>query len=153
MARVAETREMTSARGREAIIAALPGLIKRITATGVASLDVRVGEARLSLRTGAQLVERSIPAGEVLAPVAPETLYAIVSPLSGVAYYASAPDQPPYIKVGDRVEVGQTVALIEAMKVFNEIHTDRAGRVVRLGVAPGQVVTTGAALVFLDVDS
>ena len=69
-----------------------------------------------------------------------------------MAYFAAGPEQPPYIDVGDVVRAGQVVALVEAMKVFNEIHTDRSGRVVRLGVTPGDVVATGTPLVFLELD-
>jgi biotin carboxyl carrier protein len=50
------------------------------------------------------------------------------------------------------VRVGQVVALVEAMKVFNEIHTDRGGRVVRFGVTPGDVVSAGTPLVYLQPD-
>ncbi len=141
--------------GRKAVVGALPRLIAQMDASGVSEVDVRVGTARILVRTAdglahAQAVERT-GASDAVAP-ATDNLFAVISPLTGVAYFAPAPDQPPYVKVGELVEAGQTVALVEAMKVFNEIHSERAGRVARLGVTPGQVVSTGTALVFIEVD-
>ncbi len=141
--------------GRRAVAGALPRLIAQMEASGVSEVDVRVGTARVLVRTAdvlahAQAVVRT-GAGDAVAP-AVDHLFAVVSPLTGVAYFAPAPDQPPYVKVGEMVEAGQTVALVEAMKVFNEIHTERAGRVARLGVTPGQVISTGTPLLFIEVD-
>lgn len=141
--------------GRKAVVGALPRLIAQMEASGVSEVDVRVGTARVLVRTAdvlahAQAVVRT-GSGDAVA-AAEDHLFAVTSPLTGVAYFAPAPDQPPYVKVGELVEAGQTVALVEAMKVFNEIHTERAGRVARLGVTPGQVVSTGTALVFIEVD-
>ena len=79
-------------------------------------------------------------------------LHTVVSPLSGVAYYSPGPEQPPYVGIGEVVRAGQVVALVEAMKVFNEIHTDRGGRVVRMCVTPGEVVTTGTPLLLIEPD-
>ncbi len=141
--------------GRRAVVGALPRLIAQMEASGVSEVDVRVGTARVLVRTAAvlahaQAVVRS-STGDATAP-AVDHLFAVVSPLTGVAYFAPAPDQPPYVRVGEMVEAGQTVALVEAMKVFNEIHTERSGRVARLGVTPGQVISSGTPLVFIEVD-
>lgn len=137
--------------GRKAVVGALPRLIAQMEASGVSEVDVRVGTARVLVRTADVLAHARTGSGDAVAP-AEDHLFAVTSPLTGVAYFAPAPDQPPYVKVGELVEAGQTVALVEAMKVFNEIHTERAGRVARLGVTPGQVVSTGTALVFIEVD-
>ncbi|WP_176728882.1 acetyl-CoA carboxylase biotin carboxyl carrier protein [Thermogemmatispora onikobensis] len=64
----------------------------------------------------------------------------IVAPLSGVYYSAPSPDAPPFISVGDVIQVGQTVALIEAMKSFNEVPSPVAGRVTKILVENGAVV-------------
>src|SRR5207302_2593817 len=72
----------------------------------------------------------------VAAPTAREdTGVAIIAPLTGVYYSAPSPTSPPYVSAGDVVQVGQVVALIEAMKVFNEVQAEVAGRVNAL-VAP-----------------
>lgn len=72
---------------------------------------------------------------------------AITAPLTGVYYSASSPASPPFVSVGDVVQVGQIVALIEAMKVFNEVQAEVSGRVVKLPVKNGEVVQKGSALI------
>jgi acetyl-CoA carboxylase biotin carboxyl carrier protein len=71
---------------------------------------------------------------------------AIVAPLTGVYYSAPSPMSPPFVTPGDIVHVGQVVALIEAMKVFNEIQAEVSGRVVALAATSGEVVQKGSAL-------
>ena len=64
----------------------------------------------------------------------------ILAPLTGVYYTAPSPTSPPFVHPGDIVHVGQVVALIEAMKVFNEIQSEVAGRVVEIVGINGDVV-------------
>jgi acetyl-CoA carboxylase biotin carboxyl carrier protein len=61
-----------------------------------------------------------------------ENLVVIKSPIVGTFYISSAPDAPPYIKVGDIVKPGQVVCIIEAMKLMNEIESDVAGKIVKI---------------------
>ena len=68
------------------------------------------------------------------------------SPLTGVYYAAPSPTSPSFIKVGDTVAVGQTIALIEAMKVFSEIPSEVSGRVIAINVQNGNVVKKGETL-------
>ena len=68
------------------------------------------------------------------------------APLTGVYYSAASPTVDPFVKVGDTIQIGQTVALIEAMKVFSEIPADVAGRVVAIKAKPGSVVKKGDVL-------
>ncbi len=75
---------------------------------------------------------------------------AVKSPMVGTAYLASAPTAPPFVAVGDAVQAGQVLLLIEAMKVMNQIHAPRAGRVAQILVADGAPVEYGQALVVLD---
>jgi acetyl-CoA carboxylase biotin carboxyl carrier protein len=77
--------------------------------------------------------------------------YDVISPISGVFYRASAPDVPPSVEIGDLVEAGQTVGLVEAMKVFNEIVSERAGRVVEIPAQSGELVSAGQVLVSLEI--
>jgi len=74
----------------------------------------------------------------------------IASPLVGTFYRSSSPDMPPLVEVGDRVEVGQPLCIVEAMKVFNEITADRAGAVLAIPAQNGQLVQVGQVLVVLD---
>jgi acetyl-CoA carboxylase biotin carboxyl carrier protein len=121
---------------------------------GVVSLDVRIGRARLAVKTsaGTHAVVGTHGTGDP-SNFIEDDLHAILSPLSGVAYLSPGPDQAPYVGVGDVVRAGQVVALIEAMKVFNEIHADRGGRVVRFGVASGDVVGADTPLIYLEPDN
>lgn len=70
------------------------------------------------------------------APVAPagKKLIEIKSPMIGTLYRSSSPDKPSFVNIGDEVKVGQTVCVIEAMKLFNEIESDVAGRIVQVMV-------------------
>jgi len=73
-------------------------------------------------------------------------LHIIKSPIVGTFYEASAPGAEPYIKVGDQIESGQVVCIVEAMKLMNEIESDVAGEVVKRMVASGQPVEYGQPL-------
>ncbi|PNL92333.1 acetyl-CoA carboxylase biotin carboxyl carrier protein [Aerococcus viridans] len=92
--------------------------------------------------------ETTAPATEKATPSAP-TMSAgktIDSPLVGVVYLAKNPDHPAFKKVGDSVEAGETVCIVEAMKVMNEIPADISGTVVNVLVEDGQVVEFGQPL-------
>ncbi len=71
----------------------------------------------------------------------------IFAPLTGVFYVALSPTSPPFVNLGEVVHVGQVIALIEAMKVFNEIQSEVAGRVVALVANNGDVVHKGDVLI------
>jgi acetyl-CoA carboxylase biotin carboxyl carrier protein len=73
-------------------------------------------------------------------------LHIIKSPIVGTFYEASAPGAEPYIKIGDQIESGQVVCIVEAMKLMNEIESDVAGEVVKRMVASGQPVEYGQPL-------
>ncbi|GCE48042.1 acetyl-CoA carboxylase biotin carboxyl carrier protein [Thermosporothrix hazakensis] len=72
---------------------------------------------------------------------------AINAPLTGVYYTASSPSTPPFVNVGDTISVGQVVALIESMKVFNEVVSDVSGRVTAILANNGDVVQKGSAII------
>jgi acetyl-CoA carboxylase biotin carboxyl carrier protein len=72
---------------------------------------------------------------------------AVVSPLTGVYYGAASPDSDPFVKVGDAVQAGQVVAIVEAMKVFNEVKSEISGTVVALPAKNGELVQKGDPLV------
>jgi acetyl-CoA carboxylase biotin carboxyl carrier protein len=118
--------------------------------------DTDVVELRYA-RPGLRLRLRRRPAaggdvaeGAGATAAAPEALHPLGAPLTGVFYRAPAPDAEPYVREGEWVEAGRVVGLIEAMKVFNEVQADVAGRVVRFLAASGQLVQQGAPLLYLD---
>jgi acetyl-CoA carboxylase biotin carboxyl carrier protein len=75
---------------------------------------------------------------------------AVASPMVGVAYLSPDPESPNFVSVGQRVEAGQTLLLIEAMKTFNQIKAPRAGTVSRIVVSTATPVEFGEVLMILD---
>ncbi len=84
------------------------------------------------------------------APVAPaaeeEALHTVKSPIVGTFYEAPSPGSPPFIKVGDHVNAGQVLCIVEAMKLMNEIEADATGEIVKILVNNGQPVEYGQPL-------
>ncbi len=79
--------------------------------------------------------------------VAADGRLAVRAPLTGIFYSAPSPGSPPYVAVGREVVVGQIIGLIEAMKLFNEIKSDQAGRVVRVIAEDGALVKAKQPLI------
>jgi len=74
----------------------------------------------------------------------------VKAPLTGIFYTSPSPGAMPYVSVGDHVSVGQVIGLIEAMKLFNEIKSDLAGRVARIAVESGSLVKARQPLIEVD---
>ena len=85
-------------------------------------------------------------APEVQETVAKEDLQYIKSPIVGIVYLAPSPDDSTFVQVQDKVQVGQPVCIIEAMKIMNEITADFSGEVVEVLVENGQMVDYGQEL-------
>ncbi|MGA9355547.1 MAG: acetyl-CoA carboxylase biotin carboxyl carrier protein [Terriglobales bacterium] len=75
-----------------------------------------------------------------------ERLHIVRSPIVGTFYESPSPGSPPFIKVGDMLEVGQVLCIVEAMKLMNEIECDAAGELVKKLVANGQPIEYGQEL-------
>jgi acetyl-CoA carboxylase biotin carboxyl carrier protein len=84
------------------------------------------------------------------APVAAATFKKITAPIIGVFYLASAPGAETFANVGDRVEVGQVVCILEAMKLMNEITSDYSGIVRRILPENGALVSLGEELFWIE---
>jgi acetyl-CoA carboxylase biotin carboxyl carrier protein len=82
-----------------------------------------------------------------------EHLMSITSPMIGVFYRCPSPDSPPYIEVGEHIEVGQTIGLIEAMKVYSEVPSELAGRVVSVSAQNAKLVQQGDVLTVIDTSA
>jgi acetyl-CoA carboxylase biotin carboxyl carrier protein len=70
----------------------------------------------------------------------------VASPMAGIFFLASSPSSPPFVKLGEVVSAGQTIGLIEAMKVYNEIPSPIAGTLIEILVESGTVVQPGQVL-------
>jgi acetyl-CoA carboxylase biotin carboxyl carrier protein len=81
---------------------------------------------------------------------APANAKKVTAPVVGVFYRASSPGAEPFVSVGDRVSVGQTVCILEAMKLMNEITSDYAGVVTRILPQNGELVTLGEDLFWIE---
>ena len=136
-------------------------LIKRLEGSSVQRFAVEAGDTRIE-------IERGIPSGVSMAVGAPPAAAApsgledgagppevdgrhpIKAPLVGTFYAAGQPGAPPYVKVGDSVEVGQTVAIVEAMKLMNQVQADVAGKVAEIVLEDGQWVEFEQVLMYLE---
>jgi len=147
------------------MIRALAGLLAE---TGLNEIEYAVGDHRIRVsREAAQKAPaanghapaaQSSPAApspaeaEIAAPAtngaAPPG--ALTSPIVGIAYLAAQPGTPPFVRVGDTVGAGETLLIIEAMKVMNQIKAPRAGRVARIFVADAEPVEYGAPLMLIE---
>lgn len=98
--------------------------------------------------TAAPTQERSTAA----APTTSTRTHTIVSPIVGTFYRAPAPDADPFVRVGDHVVPGQTLCIVEAMKLMNEIESDVSGTVVKILVENGQPVEYNQPLFEIALD-
>ena len=124
-------------------------LCRLMRQAGLTEIDTTWGETRIWLR-GEQKQSRHIAAAAPIRPVPTVepsvTLVEIRSPLLGIFYRAPAPDRPPFVEVGDLIEEGQTVAVVEAMKVINDITAEVGGRIIEICVENGTLVNEGDLL-------
>jgi acetyl-CoA carboxylase biotin carboxyl carrier protein len=88
----------------------------------------------------------AVPAAPPAAAAEEAGLHSVKSPIVGTYYESPSPGSPPFVKVGDAVEAGQVLCIIEAMKLMNEIESDVAGEVVKKLASNGQPVEYGQAL-------
>ena len=86
------------------------------------------------------------PAAPAEAPAAEAGLHEVRSPIVGTFYESPSPGAPPFIKVGDVVQAGQVLCIIEAMKLMNEIEADASGEIVKKLASNGQPIEYGQAL-------
>lgn len=141
----------------KAIIAALEG-------TEVTRFEYRNDDERLTIRRGRETVPTVVtqPVGQVAAPVAPQAPAAptakeeesaaaapgviVTSPFVGTFYRAPAPEAPPFVELGQVVRKGQTLCIVEAMKLMNEIEAETGGKIVEIFVENGEPVEFGEPL-------
>jgi acetyl-CoA carboxylase biotin carboxyl carrier protein len=138
-------------------------LIRLVQRTGIGELEISSGgrTVRISARAGASNaaytpaapgppVEPNAAPARTAAQAETDRLRAVTSPMVGTFYRAPAPDADPYVEVGAQIEVGQTVCIVEAMKLMNEIESDVKGRIVQILVENAQPVEFGQKLFLVD---
>ena len=137
------------------------GLIRRLAdllaETGLSEIEYAIGDHRIRVtRGGARAPPQAPAAAPVAAAPAPQPVAngadqpgSVTAPMVGIAYLAAEPGAPPFVRVGDSVAEGQTLLIIEAMKVMNQIRSPHAGRVTRIFVEDADPVEYGAALMLI----
>jgi len=142
-------------------------LIQLVQKSGIGELEVSEGERTIRITAaplaapGGPVAYAAAPAQSAPAPAqaaAPQAaapnpdahLVTIVSPMVGTFYRAPAPDADPYVELNSQVDLGQTVCIVEAMKLMNEIESEVRGRIVRILVDNGQPVEYGQSLFLVD---
>jgi len=138
-------------------------LINIVNESGVAELEVQRGDNRVRIRrtqresrVGFTAVDSHAPAPAVAPPATPtaapkppepsEDELLVKSPIVGTFYEASSPSNPPFVRVGETVQPGAVLCIIESMKLMNEIEAEIAGVVTSKLVTNGQPVEYGEAL-------
>lgn len=80
----------------------------------------------------------------------PANVKRVTAPLTGVFYSSASPDAEPFVSVGGRIETGEVICILEAMKLFNEIQSDYSGTVVRIVAENGELVSQGDDLFWIE---
>ncbi len=154
-------------------------LVRLISATDIQELHLESGEVRIVIKRGGQVSAYSSPVytppsalptpeasspinlighspahgahgGEIALGVGEQF---IVAPMLGTFYAAPSPDSDPFVAEGDMVEPGQSVGIIEAMKMMNEIESDVGGRITRVLVQNAEPVEYGQPLMVVETDT
>jgi acetyl-CoA carboxylase biotin carboxyl carrier protein len=122
-------------------------VLEHVRASDATEVELASGELHLRLvrRPG-----RRGPAADLRPAAAPPDGTPLPAPLTGVFYRTSAPGTPPFVEVGDRVEAGAVVGLIETMKIFNEVLAERSGQISAILAESGQLVHAGDALMMIE---
>jgi len=146
----------------------LKKLIDLVQESGIGELEITEGEEKVKIVRGGQRAEVVPPGAPAPAtapgapapaaaqaapgpgvPAAPEG-HVVKSPMVGTFYRASSPDAEPFVEAGDTVKAGQTICIIEAMKLMNEIEADQDGVIKAILVENGQPVEYGEPLIVLE---
>jgi acetyl-CoA carboxylase biotin carboxyl carrier protein len=139
-----ELGELEVSTGGTTIILRSPSAIERsVAVTAAPALEVGIHPSEASVPAEGAAAGTASATATTVAPAKPS----VRAPLTGLFYGAPSPGATPYVKVGDHVAVGQIIGLIEAMKLFNEIKSDLAGRVVRVCADNGALVKAKQPLI------
>ncbi|WP_043622810.1 acetyl-CoA carboxylase biotin carboxyl carrier protein [Nonomuraea candida] len=121
----------------------------------VASVSLRLGECTLEVSWAHGQAPAAVPQQAPAAPVEEAddpALHSVTAPVVGTFYVAPEPGAPPFVQVGDRVSAGQTIGIVEAMKLMNPVKTERAGEVVEVVAGNADPVEFDQVLVLIRSD-
>ena len=135
--------EITEADGKVRIVKADPAAVALVPAGSVAHMPAPVMAAPVA--AAAAPVAAAAPAA---APA--ESGHVVKSPMVGTFYRSSSPGGKPFVEIGSEVKEGEPVCIIEAMKIMNEIESDKAGKIVKILCENGQAVEFGQPLFIVE---
>ncbi len=138
-------------------------LIELLEESGIAEIEIHEGEESVRISRASQVVPTMAmaaaapapvaapaPAPEAAAPAPQPTGHQVTSPIVGTFYRASSPSAKSFAEVGQPVKAGDTLCIIEAMKIMNQIEADKSGTVTAILVENGQPVEFGQPLFIID---
>jgi len=132
-------------------------LAELMTETGLSEIEMAEGERRIrvsraTVASAAAMVAPAIAASAALATPVNLASHpgAVVSPMVGTAYFQAEPGAPPFVNIGDTIRVGETLLIIEAMKVMNPIKSPKSGVITQILVSDGQPVEYGEPLMIIE---
>jgi acetyl-CoA carboxylase biotin carboxyl carrier protein len=152
----------------------LKTLIDLVSDSNVSELEITEAEGKVRIVKGGGAVVHSYAPAPVYAPPAPagaapaaapaaaptaapavaaaaaETAHAVKSPMVGTFYRSASPGAKPFVEVGSTVKEGDTICIIEAMKILNEIEADKSGTITRILCDNGQAVEYGQPLFHIE---
>jgi acetyl-CoA carboxylase biotin carboxyl carrier protein len=125
-------------------------IINVLDGSTIGELELSEGDIEIIIRRSPGMVMSTVQPGETghmgTRPSHRDSSQPVLSPITGVYYASASPTTPPFASVGEVIYTGQVVALVEAMKVFNEITAEISGRVVAIVATNGNVIQKGDVL-------
>jgi acetyl-CoA carboxylase biotin carboxyl carrier protein len=142
----------SGAGGDDSLLRLIDRLAALVDSAGLAELEVEVEGTVVAVRSPAAMVTAGATAATMssvagAATDGPSRSPTVTAPLTGIWYASPTPGSAPFVSVGAEIGAGQVIGLIEAMKLFNEIKSDLAGRVTRVLAENGQLVKARQPLI------
>ena len=141
----------------------LKTLIDLVSESNVSELEITEAEGKVRIvKGGGAMVQQYAAPVTAFAPVAAPTqapelavapavvVHAVKSPMVGTFYRSASPGAKAFVELGDSIKIGETICIIEAMKILNEIEADKSGTVTQILCENGQAVEYGQALFVIE---
>ena len=136
-------------------------LMELLEESGMAEIEIKEGEESVKIsRFGSspppvqsfvqQPISSSVPAASAAVPEPQTNDQSIVSPMVGTFYSAPSPTAKPFVTIGQKINQGDTIGIIEAMKIMNQIEADRSGTVIEILVKDGEAIEFGQSLIIIE---